>query len=82
MDQYTYLVGIGLTSFIALGTAFFRWLNFKFNHVETTARHIEESAHEEFTKSRELQQKRHEENQQRFETITVAIARMGNGFKH
>lgn len=80
--DYFYLVGVVTTASVTLGLAFFKWLNYKFNHVETTARHIEMAAQAEFSKSRELQQKRHEENQMRFETITVAIARMGNGFKH
>lgn len=82
MDPSVYFAGIGTTVFVTLGTAFFRWLNYKFNHIEKTARQIEITTQSEMTKSREIQQARHEENQKRFEAITVAIARMGNGFKH
>ena len=81
--DFTYLIGVSVTVILALGTAFFKWLSFRFDAVENQAKQIEVSTRTELQENRLIQQKRHEDNQHRFEKISVAIAHMGNGLnKH
>lgn len=61
-----------------VGSAFFKWLSYRFTKVETTAREIQTTTRTELEINRELQNKRHEENMYRFEKISVALARLGS----